>query len=252
MWQHGVLEVPLFYIAFKRNHTLERRLEELGFKDVNHFQAVDGRKLNLDDLVKNGTIGVRAYEDLKVGSKDTIGLPSMGALGCYLSHAALWEKCVESAYPHIWILEEDVTIREFTKKDMDTFQLALSTPASYCVSPFYISEDWVFHGAHFQLVSKEACVELLKHKYPIEVQVDLYVGHVAKHTRSIRLIYCEAATQALHVSSIQEFSVARHWLPHGNGFYATFLTFVMVLALLAYKGRDCWKGGKGVCRPQQV
>lgn len=235
-----IFNIKLFYISFHRNAELETRLKTLGFTDVNHFTAIDGRRINLDTLLAKKELDVRAYRDLNVGVKDPIGLPSRGAVGCYLSHVALWEECVESRHEHIWILEDDVEIRDFTKEDIAAFELAITTPMSYCVSAFRQHDChgmggncWM--GTHFQLVSQDACAHLLHNAFPISVQVDAYVSM----QQSINFIHCQAAWQGVHPSSIQYLHIVQQ-LPYANSFYIAMFACIMLLVLLTYKGKRCW------------
>ena len=44
-----IYSIPLYYISFKKNTELEKNLVKTGFNNINHFAAVDGRKLKLRD-----------------------------------------------------------------------------------------------------------------------------------------------------------------------------------------------------------
>ena len=39
-----IFKIPLYYIGFKSNKPLENQLRNWGFTNINHFQAIDGRK----------------------------------------------------------------------------------------------------------------------------------------------------------------------------------------------------------------
>ena len=46
-----VFNIPLYYISFDKSLTLENMLKTYNFNNINHFPAVDGRKLTLEKLV---------------------------------------------------------------------------------------------------------------------------------------------------------------------------------------------------------
>ena len=103
-----VKSIPVYYIGFNKNTKLENNLSGIGFKDVNHFKAIDGRKFVVDDLIENNTITIRSYNDLIFGRHEHAGIPSLGAIGCTLSHLSLWKLCVDFNMPYIIICEDDV------------------------------------------------------------------------------------------------------------------------------------------------
>jgi hypothetical protein len=37
--------IPVYYISFGENLKLEKHLTEQGFVNINHFEAIDGKKL---------------------------------------------------------------------------------------------------------------------------------------------------------------------------------------------------------------
>ena len=102
-----IFKIPLYYIGFKQNKSLENELIKRGFSNINHFQAIDGRKFTPKKLLKDNIISTRAYHDLKHGRSDNISISSLGAIGCTLSHRELWKLCSEEL-PYIIIAEDDL------------------------------------------------------------------------------------------------------------------------------------------------
>lgn len=84
-----VEDIQCYYISFKKQIELENSLRATGFPIVHHFNAIDGRKINLESLLYENKLSKRAYTDTVDGRKEHMGLSSMGAIGCYLSHLAL-------------------------------------------------------------------------------------------------------------------------------------------------------------------
>jgi GR25 family glycosyltransferase involved in LPS biosynthesis len=67
-----------------------------------HFQAVRGAALSAAELA--GAVSADARVHLRDGSGD---LPSLGAVGCYLSHVALWRFVVACGRTAL-VFEDDV------------------------------------------------------------------------------------------------------------------------------------------------
>lgn len=86
----------------------ERSLETHGWQFQN-FAAVDGNKITDGD-----------WQSIDVKMSPTAGkLPQrLGAQGCWFSHWALWNLCVESSKPLI-ILEHDAVIQGPWPRDLD-------------------------------------------------------------------------------------------------------------------------------------
>ena len=92
----NIFDFPLYYISFKRNEELENKAKALGFTNINHFQAIDGRKFEPKKLLGDNIITIRSYYDLVDTRTQHSGLPGLGAVGCTMSHNKLWQKCVDN------------------------------------------------------------------------------------------------------------------------------------------------------------
>jgi len=79
-----VKSIPVYYIGFTKNTNLENSLNNIGFKNVNYFKAVDGRKFDVGELIENNIITIRSYNDLIFGRHEHSGMSSLGAVGCTL------------------------------------------------------------------------------------------------------------------------------------------------------------------------
>jgi GR25 family glycosyltransferase involved in LPS biosynthesis len=219
-----IFKIPLYYISFKKDENLEQEYLKYGFKTVKWFPAIDGRKLNIDDLRKNNIISIRAYDDLKSGRHEHSGLTTMGAIGCTLSHFSLWNLCIKENLPFIIITEEDNEMDPILLEgEIKSIQDTLNKPNSIFVSAEISNEDHRKHffGLHFYIVSQEACLKLVKECFPMDVQTDWYMAHLA--TRGdITLEGFPISEQKWHPSSIQSFSI-KPMLPKGKTFYIFFI-----------------------------
>lgn len=182
-----LVEIPTYYISMKDNYPTKNRLEDQGFVNINWFPGVNGRKMDTKKLLTEGKISKRVYYDLQEGRIGHSNMSSMGAIGCSLSHVALWELCIKENLPYIVIAEEDlVFIRKFTAEDQEFFINMMKTPNTILLSPSHEMEPTSrpdhhlsFYGTHFYIASNGACRQLLKHAFPLEVQVDWFISHCA-------------------------------------------------------------------------
>jgi glycosyl transferase, family 25 len=91
----------LFVLNLKHRIDRQTKFQQLHAHhhiDYEFFEAVDGRKIQLEDLIKYNL----AVADLKYYTA--------GALGCALSHRALWQRCIAADRSMI-ICEDDAILR---------------------------------------------------------------------------------------------------------------------------------------------
>jgi len=200
----NLFNAPLWYIAFKRNEKLELQLREYGFKNINHFPAVNGKALDPDVLLRSRKLSLRAHWDLKFGRDQHQGIPTMGGIGCALSHYSLWELCIRQRHPYMIICEEDVLIERMNAKQVHSIENHMSQDTSIFVTvQVDHSEEIKFFGMQLYFISLSACVELLNDAYPIDVQVDSYISYKS-HLGHISLKGARMTKQSSHASSIQD------------------------------------------------
>ena len=181
--QINLFEIPLYYISFYKDEKLENNFKKIGFKNVNQFKAIDGRKFDVDTLFHNNKISIRSYNDLIIGREQHSGLPSLGAVGCTMSHYKLWKKCLEDNLPFIIIAEDDVIIKNFSKDVQNKIIKIISKPNAIFLSPhscklLFKKPITQFWGLSFYIISKGACEQLVKYAFPIDVQTDYYIAHL--------------------------------------------------------------------------
>jgi GR25 family glycosyltransferase involved in LPS biosynthesis len=235
----NIFDFPLYYISFKRNEELENKAKKLGFTNVNHFQAVDGRKYEPKKLLDDNIITIRSYNDLIYGRTQHSGLPSLGAVGCTMSHDKLWRKCIENNFPYIVILEDDVNLPDkLTQKQIEKIVNILEKEKSGYISSNVVSDDIIIQ-LHFYILSKEACQELIKNTYPIDIQTDAYISH-KNNIGKLNIEHFKIAGQKLHKSSIQNVCV-RCNLPDGLIFYLLIIFGIILIIVLCVIFYNCWR-----------
>ena len=231
-----VKSIPVYYISFNKNSSLENSLNNIGFKSVNHFKAIDGRKFDVDELIENNTITIRSYNDLIFGRHEHSGMTTLGAIGCTLSHLSLWRLCVDYNMPYIIICEDDVNInKDLSKKDIKNIVESITKENGVFVSTstnFSKENEIMFFGTHFYILSQGACKQLIKHAIPIDVQTDLYLGNMSRRNL-INLNGYKIYKQKLHKSSIQLRTI-KPYLPKSIWFYMIVLTFIICIVCYAY------------------
>jgi GR25 family glycosyltransferase involved in LPS biosynthesis len=225
-----VFSIPLYYISFKINKETEGVLKEQGFKNIEHFPAINGKKFKKDKLLKDKTISIRSYTDLVSGRDNHSGLPSKGAIGCTLSHALLWEKCVDEDMDYIIIVEEDVLFNSNMKNHIDNIRTTLSKSNGFFVGSNI--KDNFFFGTQFCILTKGACDELLKSCFPIDVQTDSYISHLAKTDR-ISLDGYDMTRQRIDKSSSIQDLCLKCMIPNSNMFYIVILLFILILIIVS-------------------
>lgn len=201
----NLFTIPLYYISFNKNLELEQKLKDIGFKYINHFKAIDGRELDVKKIVNDKIITIRSYNDLVYGREQHTGLPSLGAVGCTLSHRELWKLCI-AKFPYIIIVEDDIDIKNLSKKDIDIIQNSLTLPNSVFISSRSSTGEELLFGTHFTIVSNNAAKKLYDNSIPISIQVDSYIGHM-HNIGEINLTTHDIFTQKPHKSSIQDFCI---------------------------------------------
>ena len=225
-----IFSIPLYYISFKKKTDIENHYKKNGFKNVNHFEAIDGRKLNATELLKNGFISIRSYNDLISGRREFSGIPSLGAVGCTLSHYNLWRLCLEKNMPYIIIAEEDNEMYgTLTNNDIKNIKSTLSKD-----KPLFISSNTKkienrndFFGTNFYIASIDACEELVKKCFPMDVQTDWYLANLSTvGDITLEGYRISKQTTPFGRSSIQQPCITC-FLPKNKTFY-----FVFILCLI--------------------
>jgi len=225
-----IFDIPVYYIGFNENKTLEARFREIGFKNINHFKAVDGRKSEPKQLLNDKIIDIRAYNDLVYGRQQHTGISSLGTIGCTLSHNKLWELCVNK-HSHILIVEDDVVLQPFTQNDIKNIQTILNKPNGAFISTNYTKNTEVLIGLHFYFLSNGAAKALNKKALPINLQTDSYVGHLAS-IGDIDLEGYKIIDQSKHVSSTGGDMCIKCILPKGLTFYIFTISGIICLILV--------------------
>ena len=119
--------------------------------------------IRLSQLYKDNMISARAYDDLEYKRSSHNGIPSLGAIGCSLSHYYIWKKCVENNYPYIIAVEEDVKKmkEKLNDEDLDKINEIFKKPNTVYLSVPNSNLRGKVFGTHFVMLDLEACKNLI-------------------------------------------------------------------------------------------
>lgn len=223
----NIYDISLYYIGFNKSDMLENNLKKAGFKNVNHFKAIDARKMNPMDLLNDKIISIRAYNDLVYGREQHVALSSLGTVGCTLSHLELWKKCANEL-PFIIIAEDDVVLKKITPNDEKNIQKALSKANGAFISAKVKKGNVLLWGLQFYFLTNGAAKQLVENAMPIDLQTDCYVGNL-NNTGKINAEGYIIASQSYHTSSTAgNMPCVKCILPTNFWFYFFILAAVII------------------------
>lgn len=173
------------------------RLVQSGLKNpISRFPAIDGKSHRSTLVLDRSKITLRClynieYSETRESHSD---MPSWAGVGCALSHAQLWEEASKSKNGLI-IFEADVVVQkpDATDKSREVFsELArtLQAPPDFLFLGYLNTEKPIefsslskqatsrVYGLQAYYVSPRGAKVLLETFYPVEVQVDSYIGYL--------------------------------------------------------------------------
>ena len=162
-------------------------------------EAVDGKTLDINNDYR---ISLRAKRDIKEGTRRSHeDIVSVGAIGCYLSHVDTWKKIIDNKEPYAVVFEDDVMLpnnfmqlllegisdMDYLSNTPDLWTFSYGWPSYYStkglIPPQDIAENnigsWIINthpgGTCGYLITRKGAEKLLRHAFPIDVQVDFYM-----------------------------------------------------------------------------
>lgn len=166
----------------ERWRTAEPALRVAGFAPQ-RFSAVSVSDVQARAMVPHA-LTQEAYARLGRVRETHEELGSLGAVGCYLSHATLWQRLLESGEPSAYIFEDDIahvdpTVHAWVARapsdyDLLVFHYHARTP------PKPINDTTVQLGRFFFLngyvISRKGAQNMLSKCFPISEQVDSFIS----------------------------------------------------------------------------
>lgn len=214
------------------------------------FPAVDASLLNLKD---NRISPFARYHIENTLDSDFMHTSKLSAVGCSLSHIALWEKSVELDEPII-VIEDDVRLdTNFMHTAIDTIPHDADF-ASIVYLPFAdrscCDRGWCniqprigFGGTQMYYVTPRGASILLDQALPVVSQIDVYIGYVANTRDDFKAVFYEKEyfTQyqfwsEYHASTIGHNIEIKKFLPENNWFYLGWTALILVWAVCTIRG----------------
>jgi GR25 family glycosyltransferase involved in LPS biosynthesis len=173
----------------KKWEKVTRTLTSIGIKHE-RFPAVYGKSQS-PEYIKEITYP-SVYYNLKKGRAVDQDIPSLGAIGCYLSHVGVWKKFLESGEEKCLVFEDDLDsvsslaeIQAFVQEvpeDWDFIFLGYQKEASLDedvpLGNCYKIKSLTFM-THAYLITKRGATTLLKSAFPIFCQIDSHISYNA-------------------------------------------------------------------------
>lgn len=159
------------------------------------------------------SLSLAARVSLSRGRDKHEDVPSMGAIGCALSHYQCWMHIVHSKIEYAYIFESDArmlpsvsfsAVERYVKQQLKLgYQyISLGYRKQAALVPRRVDPNnlHTFIQTHAQVVTYEGALVLLQHFFPIEMQVDGYIGSLTK-TRMLTSCGAQMFTQAQATNS---------------------------------------------------
>lgn len=210
---------------------LKNQLSDYGFNNIERWNATVGKNLvpvinKTTQLSENEVpVTLQAYVDLNEGRTLHRSLSSKGALGCYMSHVNIWKWLLNQPnIDKVVVFEDDAII--VSKDNIEKLNKSLNS----IVQPFdffsfgYLNADrgetysineyinlykGEFWGLQAYIITKSGAEKLLRYIFPIDVQIDSYIGLIGIYDPSFKLYVTSKSfvEQRTHISTIQDICI---------------------------------------------
>ena len=231
------INIPAFVINLRGKEadyeTTKTKLNDYGFTNIQRFDAVVGKNLNISfqdktyDPPRNVPISMEAYINMSEGRQLHRQIVGKGTIGCALSHYSLWKYLIDHPeLDRLLIFEDDA--RPDDDYSIELLEKTINSVSQFDMISFGYSnirgdvEDYneylnkflggEFFGLQGYLISRSGAQKLMKNMFPIEFQVDSYIGYIAKFDPEFKLYFTKDTfiNQSKHVSSIQTLCIKCH------------------------------------------
>ena len=186
------------------------KLNDYGFTNIQRFDAVIGKDLQISfqdkiyDPPRNVPVSMEAFIDITEGRSLHRQIVGKGTIGCALSHYSLWKWLVEHPeMDRLLIFEDDA--RPIDSYSIEMLEKTINSVSEFDIISFgyttirgnieeyneYVDKflGGEFFGLQGYLVSRRGAQKLMKNMFPIEFQVDSYIGYIAKFDPEFKLYF---------------------------------------------------------------
>lgn len=181
----------------KRRESIIKELRKSNLFDfITIFNAVDKKKAkkNMNKYVSYNVI--KNIENIK----STTIIPTLGAVGCAISHFKCWERIVSYNMEHTFIVEDDSiiydidkfkfsinSIKHLNKKLLNTKNIFVSLNKEFAGtnnSFNKINDLNHFRETNFYYINKRMAIFLIRSLLPLTYQIDLSIYNLSKNSYS--------------------------------------------------------------------
>jgi len=175
------------------------RLNKEGF-DVEIFEGVKGKDLN-DSYIKS-IVSPLVYYNLRDNIKyDLSSISNKSELGCSLSHALLWQKCIDLDNPIIIFEDDFISKNDFSynklmeyydeakKYDVGVLRFGIIVYDNNKNYDYKIISDNLYHGFSLgnqgYIITPYAAKILLEKFIPLEITADRYINLIMYQNKDL-------------------------------------------------------------------
>lgn len=207
-----------FITAFKKNTDLANKIP------LFRFRAYDSNKLNIKDHIDFSQYVRVLHTDLfdeRYYHKDF----TKNAIGCFLSHIDIYKCLIEDPDADYYIIFEDdaypttkniqsIILNIIESQDSHSWDIYLLGgyifESAYC-NIHLCNQVYYFWGTYAYIISKQAAKKILKHIYPIDMQIDSKLSKMSKQNIiSIHSIQVPIFIQSSKTSSTIQHAKIKH------------------------------------------
>jgi len=170
--------------------------------NVKQFLAIDGSTI---DYMKDDRIPLYTKKNIKNKTRRAHEeISTVGAIGCALSHIAIWEWIVQNQAAITLVFEDDAKVpdnfshymnelieRSPTLKDTSQWELCVLSQQKGIVQPILqdalMSTTEGFVGTHCYIITLECAKRFLKDAYVLHLHIDLWMA-VFKQINGLKLV----------------------------------------------------------------
>jgi len=182
---NNIDKYKLYFIVLQKDKErvqhIKNLIKKFNIQNYELISAVDGSKLNMEEIIKNNYITYEKINKLKKGE-----------IGCAMSHILLWERFLKNTNENIFIVfEDDVYLDKNFKnnlinyiknlpKDFDISQLLIHDAqkrrfnSSKNVNK-YVKEGYPQYGTVGYIISRKGIKNLLQNCRPISASIDVMI-----------------------------------------------------------------------------
>lgn len=154
---------------------------------LQRFDAVDGKKI---DVVNDKRINILTRRNILYKTRRSHEeIDSVGAIGCSLSHIAVWREFLESGRSHALIFEDDAVVtpgfvaalnKALQSGDADAADLITFSRACRFKDQLTLSSGFrpvqAFILAHAYIINQKAAQTFLDEAFPLSSHIDFYMS----------------------------------------------------------------------------